>query len=261
MLQDTTGVKDGKLDAGKEIDGKPDKSFMQRELIEQLEQRLGRIYVQQRLGIEKDHEEIFGYDIAFPIHEHCPNNASPDEALHLNPAYHAFLTNSRLDLIQTLGALKGIRDDIQKRGLSWERDHGRLEEVFGKAKEPFEETEEPNEKCNKAGFIRRYWEAAERSHDSTEVADQNGEAIGAELDKLIEYLDGINRRWFDEEELERYRASTAALIPSPEVAEKLLRYQITLERSIERTMAQIEGLQQTRLGQPFASPTKVQIAG
>jgi len=58
----------------------------------------------------------------------------------------AFLTNSRLDLTQTLGALKGIRDDIRKHGLSWERDHDRLEEVLGKTKEPLEETEDPDKK-------------------------------------------------------------------------------------------------------------------
>ena len=60
---------------------------MQRELIEHLEQRLGRIYVQQRLGIEKDHEEIFGYDIDSPIREHYPNNAHPGEPSHFNPVH------------------------------------------------------------------------------------------------------------------------------------------------------------------------------
>ncbi len=171
----------------------------------------------------------------------------------------AFLTNSRLDLIQTLGALKGIRDDIRKHGLSWERDHDRLEEVFGKTREPLEETEDPDKKQNKERFIRKYREAVERSRDNQQLAAQNAEAIVAELDKMTEYLDAINLEWFDEEGIQRYRATTAALIPSPEVAEKLLRYQITLERSIERTMAQLERLQRMRLGQPVAPP--VQIAG
>jgi hypothetical protein len=173
----------------------------------------------------------------------------------------AFLTNSRLDLIQTLAALKSIRDDIRKHGLSSERDRERLQEVFGKAKKPLEETEELHEIPKGAPFIKRYWEATEKSHDSTELAAQNGEAIVVELDKLTEYLDGINLQWFDEEGIERYRASTAALIPSPEVAERLLRYQVALERSIERTMTQLERLQRMRLGQPVAPPIKVQIAG
>jgi uncharacterized protein len=62
-------------------------SITQQELIEKLEQRLGRFYVQQRLGIEKDHEETFGYDVDFPIREHYPKNASPEEALHFNLAH------------------------------------------------------------------------------------------------------------------------------------------------------------------------------
>jgi hypothetical protein len=173
----------------------------------------------------------------------------------------AFLTNSRLDFIQTLGALKGIRDDVRKHGLSWERDRKRLEDVFGKTKEPLDETEGPNKALKDARFITRYWEAVERSHDNTELAAQNGEAVVAELDKLTEYLDGINLEWFDEEGIERYRASTAALIPSPDVAEKLLRYQVTLERSVERTITQLERLQQMRAGQPVAPPINVQIAG
>lgn len=38
---------------------------MQRDLIQRLEQRLGRVHASQRLGIEKDHEAIFGHGINF----------------------------------------------------------------------------------------------------------------------------------------------------------------------------------------------------
>lgn len=38
---------------------------MQPEIVEQLEQRLGRVHARQRLGIEKDHEDIFGHGINF----------------------------------------------------------------------------------------------------------------------------------------------------------------------------------------------------
>ena len=39
---------------------------MQQDLIEKLEQRLGRVYTQQRLGIEREHEQMRGYDIDAP---------------------------------------------------------------------------------------------------------------------------------------------------------------------------------------------------
>ena len=38
---------------------------MQQDIVEKLEQRLGRVYAQQRLGLEKDHEDIFGHGINF----------------------------------------------------------------------------------------------------------------------------------------------------------------------------------------------------
>lgn len=38
---------------------------MQQDIVEKLEQRLGRVHAQQRLGLEKDHEDIFGHGINF----------------------------------------------------------------------------------------------------------------------------------------------------------------------------------------------------
>lgn len=38
---------------------------MQQDIVENLEQRLGRVHAHQRLGIEKDHEDIFGHGINF----------------------------------------------------------------------------------------------------------------------------------------------------------------------------------------------------
>jgi uncharacterized protein len=38
---------------------------IQQDILEKLEQRLGRVHARQRLGIEKDHEDIFGHGINF----------------------------------------------------------------------------------------------------------------------------------------------------------------------------------------------------
>jgi predicted MPP superfamily phosphohydrolase len=38
---------------------------MQEDIVEKLEQRLGRVHARQRLGLEKDHEDIFGHGINF----------------------------------------------------------------------------------------------------------------------------------------------------------------------------------------------------
>lgn len=38
---------------------------MQQDLVERLEQRLGRVHARQRLGLEKDHEDVFGHGLNF----------------------------------------------------------------------------------------------------------------------------------------------------------------------------------------------------
>src|SRR5258708_39964442 len=38
---------------------------MQQDIVEKLEQPLGRVYARQRLGVEKDHEDVFGHGINF----------------------------------------------------------------------------------------------------------------------------------------------------------------------------------------------------
>jgi hypothetical protein len=179
----------------------------------------------------------------------------------------AFLNHSSIDLMSTQGALRRLCDKIREEGLSWERDRDTLEATFGRYKEPAveqtndcEEEMEVSTERNRSSFMQKYREAAERSREDARSADQSAKAILEQIEDLLEYLEPIGRRWFEEEEVGRCQSRAAALIPKPEITEKLLRYQITLERSIDRTITQLERLQRMRLGQPIAPPIKVQIA-
>ena len=54
--------------------------------------------------------------------------------------------------------------------------------------------------------------------------------------------------------------TTAALVPRQEAADRLLRYEGTLERAFDRTLAQLERLQRLRLGQPVPPALKLDIS-
>jgi len=66
------------------------------------------------------------------------------------------------------------------------------------------------------------------------------------------------RAEIEREERNKVRPST--FLPSAYATDLLMRYQVTLERSIDRTMTQLERLQRMRLGQPVVPPINVQIA-
>jgi hypothetical protein len=52
----------------------------------------------------------------------------------------------------------------------------------------------------------------------------------------------------------------AAVVPSPQVLDRLLRYEAHLSREIDRTLSQLERLQRMRMGQAVPPPLKVEIS-
>jgi hypothetical protein len=181
----------------------------------------------------------------------------------------AFINRSVPDLTSAISTMNRLRDTIEREGLSWQRDREMLEDVFGKSNEPQpgdaeEQTETaagPSGSGSSKSLISRYREAAESNYEDDESAAQAAEAIVSDIDTFLENAHEVCRHWIEQDEIDRVRQRDAALIPKPEVAEKLLRYQIMLDRSVERTLTQLERLQRMRLGQPVAPPIKVQLAG
>ena len=58
---------------------------------------------------------------------------------------------------------------------------------------------------------------------------------------------------------ERLQAITA-LVPRPEVTDRLQRYEGSLDRSFDRTLSQLERLQRLRLGQRVLPAPKVDVS-
>ena len=75
----------------------------------------------------------------------------------------------------------------------------------------------------------------------------------ARLAKIDEVLETIGRERIE------YKVS-AAVIPGPEVSDRLLRYETHLSREIDRILNQLERLQRLRRGQPVPPRIDVNIS-
>jgi len=85
-----------------------------------------------------------------------------------------------------------------------------------------------------------------------------------------EALDFLNRKisifqqlkWMcaEEEEQEEESRRSAAMLPSAKVLDKILRYEVKLERQIERCIIQLERLQRLRRGESLPAPLSVEIS-
>jgi hypothetical protein len=155
--------------------------------------------------------------------------------------------------------MKQLREVIETEGLCWERDREKLEEVFGtsgNAKPSGGKVAEDSK-----SLIDRYRAASAHYDANDDQSAQAVEAIISDIDAFLLTMEKVSDSWVEQDDLDQYRQRNARLIPKPEIAEKLLRYQVTLERSIDRTLTQLERIQRMRLGQPVAPPIKVQIEG
>jgi hypothetical protein len=101
------------------------------------------------------------------------------------------------------------------------------------------------------------------------LAEERGDkSKHAELKQVVvEFLDGeIAKQEAQEQHLKildemrrEYKAS-AAIIPSQEASERLMRYETHLSREIDRTLNRLERLQRRRHGQPLAPQIDVNIS-
>lgn len=177
----------------------------------------------------------------------------------------AFMYRNSGDLARAISGLGQLGGNILKHGLSWERDRDTLEEVFGTSMTPEEEKAyrlaHPDD-CDKSeSFIDQYKHACEKSGESEQARASKAERIVQQLEGMVSYLGQVHKAWIEKDEIKRQESRSAALVPKDEAADKFLRYQTTLERSIERTLTQLERLQRMRLGHPVPPPIKVQLAG
>lgn len=79
--------------------------------------------------------------------------------------------------------------------------------------------------------------------------------IAKEIQRLTEIQNALNECQPERTELEQLRRN----LPDADRMERLLRYEASLERAFDRTLAQLERLQGMRVGQPVTRPLKFGI--
>jgi hypothetical protein len=81
------------------------------------------------------------------------------------------------------------------------------------------------------------------------------QAIEKEIQRLTEIQNALNESQPEQTELEQFRRN----LPDADRMERLLRYEANLERAFDRTLAQLDRLQEIRLGRPVTRPLKFDI--
>jgi hypothetical protein len=81
------------------------------------------------------------------------------------------------------------------------------------------------------------------------------QAIEKEIQRLTEIQNALSESQPEQTELEQLRRN----LPDADRMERLLRYEASLERAFDRTLAQLERLQGIRLGRPVTNPLRFGI--
>ena len=100
----------------------------------------------------------------------------------------------------------------------------------------------------------------EAGRAETHGAEEKKAAALAFLDRRITDLKWRRQCLMEEDLHEQEARQAAAVLPSGEVLEKILRYETKLERQLYRAMAQLERVQRLRNGENVPAPLSVQVS-
>lgn len=159
-------------------------------------------------------------------------------------------------LVRCLQVLEQLKDHIETTGLNSEFDQEAFTELYG----------------NRARWTRTLSDIYEVWSDTAACSDeerkQNGyaspeqcksrvlEEVEKEIARLKQYEKGRASIESERLQLESMRRN----VPDAPQLDRLLRYETTLGRDFDRTLAQLERLQRMRKGQPVFPPIKVDLS-
>lgn len=178
----------------------------------------------------------------------------------------AFADKSKVALVAIISRLKGLRQRISERGLDWERDRDALTEPCGietEAKENLtpqqegKETVRPEPAGSMARTYRELGLMNKEGERPTGLPSEPAKLAVGTLTEVIEIFEATLHRWHSRSDERNQLQATAALVPRPQVADRLQRYEGSLERAFDRTLLQLERLQRQRLGHPVPPPLKL----
>lgn len=118
----------------------------------------------------------------------------------------------------------------------------------------------PNILTGRLDELRDYWLKNPDKLEASALRSKHQQMVGEFLDGEANFL--VLRRVTCTEREENAEAArqSAAVLPSPEVLDKIMRYETKLERQLHRAMNQLERLQRRRLGEAVPPPLAVDIS-
>ena len=164
-------------------------------------------------------------------------------------------------LERCLELLAELHEQIEKNGLNPKSDHAPLEKIYG----------DREQDRLREDLYDSYQIWLDTSEDSEEERAREGYASPAQCRTNV--LHGIDEEIRRLRRYRRYRKVRTSIeaartqleiqrrnVPEAPTLDRLLRYDVTLDRSFDRTLTQLERLQRMRRGLPVPPPLKVDIS-
>lgn len=153
-----------------------------------------------------------------------------------------------------LELLTKLQTRIEDNGLCWEEDTALLTEIYGDRK---------NKRLRRDLYdsYTRYTLLSEIGHERQgDVYTQNyGKIMLMEIGVEISRLRGYRKKPDSIETARGQLEFQCRSVPDAPGLDRLLRYEASLERVFDRTLSQLERLQQMRLGKPVPPPIQVHV--
>ena len=169
------------------------------------------------------------------------------------------LLRSSCGVEHLLQVIEGIRYDVEEHGELCPRAKEELETAFGLEDKTF-------------GCVLRFYcwlleGGPEKSPDEFEdyddppPPDECNRIILEMLDEKRDELHKALEAMKDREKLELQTSLARQSIPSADAADRILRYETSIERQLFRAVNQLERLQRQRKGEPVPPPVNVELSG
>jgi hypothetical protein len=163
---------------------------------------------------------------------------------------------NRIIFEKCLDLLNELKDEFERNGFDSESNETILAKLYGSSGQCVETLSDSYQ----------IWKGTAECSD--EERKQNGYASVEQCKShfllvLQEEIRRLNRYKKAKASIEAERMRLESLrhnVPDAPQLDRLLRYEASLERSIDRTLTQLERLQRMRLGQPVTSPIKLDIS-
>ena len=118
----------------------------------------------------------------------------------------------------------------------------------------------PNILTGRLEELRDYWLKNPDKLEPSELRAKHQQMVTEFLDEESNFLVSRRVTCAEREETAEAARQAAAVLPSLEVLDKIMRYETKLERQLHRAMNQLERLQRRRLGEAVPPPLAVEVS-